>query len=145
SFPTRYNPDLPMLGLAEEDFHLLEAYYDSGSVVTEKLEKSGASRASYFLRAQGDMVLDYFAHLPEDKAPRGRCLCRAGPDGKPLPVGAEMIRQMNEFASRGNFELRVNHPVQRLVIDESDRVIGVVAESKGQALSFKARKGVIFG
>jgi 3-oxosteroid 1-dehydrogenase len=145
SFPTRYNPDLPMLGLAEEDYQLLEAYYDSASVVTEELETTGAFRASYFLGAKGDMFLDYFSHLPEDKAPRGRCLCPAGPDGKALPVGAEMIRQMHEFASLGDFELRVNHPVQRLVIDESDRVIGVVAEHNGQELSFKARKGVIFG
>jgi hypothetical protein len=145
SYPTRYNPDLPMLGLAPEDFELLEAFYDSASVVTQELEETGAFRASYFLGAKGDMFLDYFSHFPEDKAPRGRCLCPAGPDGKALPVGAEMIRQLHEFASRGEFELRTSHPAQRLVMDEQGRVIGVVAEHQGQELSFRARKGVIFG
>lgn len=145
SFPTRYNPALPNLGLAEDDFDLLEAYYDNASEATDELEDLGALRSTYFLGAKGDQFLDYYSHFPEDKAPRGRCLCPAGPDGAPLAIGAEMIRQLNEYATRKGVTLLLNHAVQEVVTNEDREVVGVGVEHKGRKHLFRARKGVIFG
>ncbi len=145
SFPTRYNPDLPLLGLLQEDYDLLEAYYDKAAYVTEELDRTGAFKSTYFLGARGDLFLDYFAHFPENQAPRGRCLGPAGPDGKLLPVGAELIRQLQVYCEQGDFELRTSYSVERLILSPEGHVQGVVAGHNGEQLAFKARKAVIFG
>jgi 3-oxosteroid 1-dehydrogenase len=145
SFPTRYNPALPLLGLAPEDYELLETYYDHASAVTEELAHLGALQSAYFLGAQGDQFLDYYSHFPEDKAPRGRCLCPAGADGKALAVGAEMIRQMMAYGQDNGVTLLLQHSVQKIITDQDNRVIGVEATHQGRTLPYRARKAVIFG
>jgi succinate dehydrogenase/fumarate reductase flavoprotein subunit len=145
SFPTRYNPELPNLGLAADDFDLLEAYYDKAPEATDELERLGALKSTYFLGAKGDQFLDYYSHFPEDKAPRGRCLCPAGPDGAPLAVGAEMIRQLDEYAKGKGATLLLNHAVKQLVTNENREVVGVIAENEEKEFSFRGRKAVIFG
>jgi 3-oxosteroid 1-dehydrogenase len=145
SFPTRYNPTLHLLGLQQEDYDLIETYYDYASVATDELAELGALQSAYFLGAQGDQFLDYYSHLPEDKAPRGRCLCPAAADGKALAVGAEMIRQMMSYGEKNGVKLLLQHPVQKLITNADNKVIGVEAEHQGKTLSFRARKAVIFG
>ena len=145
SFPTRYNPDLPNLGLEREDYALLNAYYDQASFVTAELDRLGALKHAYFLGAKGDQFLDYYSHFPENTAPRGRCLCPAGPDGKAMPIGGEMIRQMLEYAKKNGATVLLEHEARTLHQGENGAVNGVTALHDGKPVTFRARRGVIFG
>ena len=145
SFPTRYNPELPRLGLVAEDYELLDTYYDHASRVTGDLEKLGALKHAYFLGAKGDQFLDYYSHFPEDKAPRGRCLCPAGLDGKAMPIGGEMIRQMLEYSKGNGAQILLGHEARTLHQAENGVVNGVTALHDRKPVSFRAKRGVIFG
>jgi 3-oxosteroid 1-dehydrogenase len=145
SFPTLYNPDHPRLGLYRNDYELLEAFYDNASVATDELANIGALQSTYFLGAKGDRFLDYYSHFPENRAPRGRCLCPADPDGNPISTGAEMLRQFMEYGARNGITLLLEHAVRQLIMNDNGEVAGVVARHGGRRLAFRGRKAVIFG
>lgn len=144
AFPTLYNPAEPYFGLREEDLALLEAYYDNASAATEELDRLDALKPKYYVQGDSGKFLDYFAHFPENKAPRGRCLVPAG-SGRVLSGGAEMIRRFKSRADSLGVRLRLNHPVQQLVLDEKGAVAGVATAHEGEERFFAARKAVVFG
>ena len=144
SFPTLYNPTSAFYGLREEDYSLLEAYYDNASAATDELAAMGALQADYFI-VSGKKFLDYYPQFPENKAPQGRCLKPAGNYGNNLAGGAEMIRQLSKSAADMGVIVYLNHRVQDLIMDDKGEVVGVEAVHDGKTLQFAAGKAVIFG
>lgn len=144
SFPTLYNPESAFYGLREEDYSLLEAYYDNASLATDELADMGALAAEYYIEG-GKKYLDYYSQFEEDKAPVGRCLKPAGAGGNALSGGAEMIRQLSKSADDMGVKLHLNHRVQQLILDDKGEIAGVEAMHAGKVLHFAARKAVVFG
>jgi succinate dehydrogenase/fumarate reductase flavoprotein subunit len=59
--------------------------------------------------------------------------------------GVHAVRTLSEAARRAGVDIRTGHRVQRVVVDDSGRVVGVEADNTaGRSLKFKARKAVIF-
>ena len=66
-------PTHPRFGMPEWEYSQYEAIYDNASTATELLSKKGALEYRHC-----DFVPDYWAELPEDKAPKGRVLLPKG-------------------------------------------------------------------
>jgi len=140
SHPEHYDPAHPTLGVSEWEYAAYAAIYDNASTATELLAAKGALE---YRHCAG--VPDYWAELPEDKAPTGRVLlpkdaCETMSDG-----GEVAIRTMLAAAARDGVAVRTGHRVQRVVVNASGRVSGVEARrGDGGTLRLQARKAVIF-
>jgi predicted oxidoreductase len=140
SRPEAYDANHPRFGMSEWEYEACAAIYDHASAATELLAAKGALEYRHCAA-----VPDYWAELPEDKAPTGRVLlpkdaCDTMSDG-----GKVAIRTMLAAAARDGVAVRSGHRVQRLIIDDEGAVVGLVASrADGRSLSLKARKAVIF-
>lgn len=143
--PGQFRAGAPYLGLDPADYALLEAYYDNATLMTDELASIGALNFTYSAGFDGSKYPDYFAHFPENKAPRGRGLRPDAPPERATQGGAEMIRQLADAAGRLGVKMLTGHGVTDLVQDDSGRVTGVIASRDGAPVAFRARKGVIFG
>jgi succinate dehydrogenase/fumarate reductase flavoprotein subunit len=140
SRPEVYDADHPRFGMSEWEYDAFAAIYDNASAATELLARN---KALEYRHCPG--VPDYWAELPEDKAPTGRVLlpkdaCDSMSDG-----GKVAIRTMLAAARRDGVEVRTGHRVQRVALSDVGAVVGVVATcADGGTVSLKARKAVIF-
>ena len=140
SRPEQYDPSLPKLGLSEWEYEMCEAIYDSASPAAELLASKGA--LPYRHEAA---VPDYWAELPEDKAPRGRVLFPK--DGLPSMSdgGRVAIRTMSTAARRDGVEIRTGYRVQKVLLNSAGAVIGVEAlTEEGTTFRARAKKAVVF-
>jgi hypothetical protein len=141
SRPETYSPDLPRFGMTQWEFDMCAAIYDNASPAAELLAEKGALEYRHCPE-----VTDYWAELPEDKAPKGRVLLPKGACDSMSDGGAVAVRSMSEAARRAGVEIRTNCRVQRLIVDDSGAVTGVETDvAELGAMTFKARKAVIFG
>lgn len=138
--PTRYDESSPTLGLAADEFALLEAFYDHGRRVVAQLDALEAPR----LRPLAG-TWDYWADLPENHTPRGRALFVPLPDGREA-TGAEIVAAMSAAAERLGVRVRTGSPVHGLVVDpDTGEVVGVQAGASAATASLaRARGGVVF-
>lgn len=143
SRPYLYNPNDPHLGLPAWEYSLIEAFYDNAATANDTLAEMGALRPTI---AEA-ITPDYYALLPENKAPYGRVLFPEDPNGPGnTHGGVEMIRQLKAAADARNIPLLLNHRVQRVVLNSAGEVVGVQAiTADGGIAAFRARKAVIFG
>jgi 3-oxosteroid 1-dehydrogenase len=140
SRPEAYDPDHPTLGMSQWEYDSYAAIYDNASPATELLAEKGALEYRHC-----DFVPDYWAEVPEDKAPKGRVLLPK--DALPtMSDGGEVaIRTMGAKAREEGIDIRTAHRVQRTIIDGSGTVVGVEADTGGgRTVRIKARKAVIF-
>jgi 3-oxosteroid 1-dehydrogenase len=139
SRPHQYDPDSPTLGLSEWEYALCRAIYESASTATELLAERGALP---YRHCAG--VPDYWAELPEDKAPTGRVLVPLDARESMSDGGQVGIRTMAAAAQRDGVDVRTGHRVQRLVAVDG-AVLGVEATTPGGSTHrVRARKAVIF-
>lgn len=139
SRPQQYDPGHPTLGLPDWEYRLCQAIYASASPAAELLAQRGA--LTYRHCAE---VPDYWAELPEDKAPKGRVLVPAGARESMSDGGQVAIAQMSAAADRDGVRIHTSHRVTRLVRVGS-RVTGVIAATPdGAERVIGARKAVIF-
>jgi predicted oxidoreductase len=139
SRPNLYDPDSPTFGLSEWEHSLCRAIYESASPAAELLAERGALPYRHCAA-----VPDYWAELPEDKAPTGRVLVPEGARDTMSDGGEVGVRTMSEAAQRDGVDIRTGHRVQRLVVSEG-AVVGVEASVPGAGtLRVRARKGIIF-
>jgi 3-oxosteroid 1-dehydrogenase len=90
-------------------------------------------------------VPDYWAEMPEDKAPTGRVLLPKDAKESMSDGGEVAIRTLSAAARRDGVEIRTGHRVQRVIVDDTGRVVGVEADTAdGKSVRLKARKAVIF-
>jgi 3-oxosteroid 1-dehydrogenase len=136
--PESYNPEDPKLGLADWEYALIDAFYDNAAAAEDALVEMDALSSVHAVDFP-----DYFAQLPENKAPRGRVLIPESPEGE-LGTGADMIRQMMEAIERDGIDVLTEHPVLQLVLDDDGRAVGVIAEHDGEEVAIGARQAVVF-
>jgi len=138
--PQSYDPKHLRNGLSEWEYAMCEAIYDSASPATELLSEKGALPYRHCAP-----VPDYWAELPEDKAPQGRVLIPRDARDTMSDGGEVGIRTMSAAARRDGIDIRTGHRVESVFRDEEGAVVGVEASaSGGRRFRARARKAVIF-
>lgn len=146
AYPTLYSPKAPWFGLSEHQHSLIAAFYDSAAAAVNGLKAMGALEPAPWLAWDGQFFPDYFAHLPENKAPRGRGLGPKDPEtGKVLMSGFELIRQLRTAVQAREIPVLLNHRAHQLITNGKGEVIGLEALRDGKEIvRLRARKGVTF-
>ena len=139
SRPEMYNTDAPRLGMPEWEYSQYEAIYDNASTATELLSKKGALEYRHC-----DFVPDYWAELPEDKAPKGRVLLPKGARETMSDGGEVAVKTMSAAAKNDGVDIRAGHRVQRVIKNAKGEIIGVEADTAKGKKRFFARKAVVF-
>ena len=139
SRPEIYNSEAPRFGVPEWEYSQYEAVYDNASAATEMLSKKGALEYRHC-----DFVPDYWAELPEDKAPKGRVLLPKGARESMSDGGEVAIQTMSAAAKRDGVDIRTGHRVQRVIKNTAGEIIGVEADATKGRKRFFARKAVVF-
>ncbi|MFN3458192.1 MAG: FAD-dependent oxidoreductase [Novosphingobium sp.] len=144
-YPRQYNPGSPTLGLDENRYRVVEAFYDNGSVAVDHLRELGAVQFKQFRLFQVDKPApDYADHLPENKVPTGRALEPAVGSGS-TQGGGSLASQMHAYLKAKGVPILTRTRVTRVVKDSSGRVIGAEATQGEKTIRIKANKGVVFG
>lgn len=139
SRPERYNPNHPVLGLPEDEYELIETFYDKGAEACDYLSNLGALQLGF--REGG---VDYYPELPENKAPTGRAFYIRN-DDQSEGTGADLIARMQAKARQLGIEIRTDQRVCQALL-ENGRVVGVEAQNQaGDIRRYRALKGVVFG
>lgn len=146
AYPTLYNPEDQHFGLEENQYELIAAFYDNATRAVEGLQAMGALDPTPWIAWDGQFFPDYYAHLEEDKVPRGRGLIPMDPQtGKGVLSGFELIRQLRTAVEARDIPVYLNHRAHRLITNEHGEVIGVEARNeKSEPVYFRAKKAVIF-
>jgi len=140
SSPQTYDPNHPRLGLGAWEYEMCEAIYDSASPAVELLASRGALT---YRHVAG--VPDYFAELPEDKAPKGRVLVPAQAAPSMADGGRVAIGQLSAKARQDGVPIRTGMRVQRVLRSPEGHAIGVEAvDDTGATVRIGARKAVVF-
>jgi succinate dehydrogenase/fumarate reductase flavoprotein subunit len=140
SNPQGYDPSHPRYGFSQWEYDMCSAFYDSASPAAELLAAKGALP----YRHVAD-VPDYFAELPEDKAPKGRVLVPKEAIPSMSDGGLVAVRTLSTKARQEGIPIRTGMRVTKLLQDKSGRVIGVEARDELDAtVRLRARKAVIF-
>ncbi|MDR2857021.1 MAG: FAD-dependent oxidoreductase [Novosphingobium sp.] len=144
-FPREYDPASPTLGLDQNRYRVLEAFYDKGSVAIDRLRELDAVQFKQFRMFQIDRPApDYADHLPEDKVPIGRTLEPAVGAGA-TEGGSSLATRLHAFLADKNVPIMLETAVTKIVRNSSGRVIGVEADQAGKIIRVKANRGVVFG
>ena len=86
-------------------------------------------------------VPDYFAELPEDKAPKGRVLVPTDAIPSMSDGGLVAVRTMSTKARQEGIPIRTGMRVTKMLQDKSGRVIGVEAKDELDAtVRLRARR-----
>lgn len=110
--PEVYDPEHPTFGMSQWEYESFTAIYDNASPATELLAEKGALEYRHC-----DFVPDYWAKLPEDKAPKGRVLLPKDARESMSDSGEVAIRTMSAKARADGVEIRIGHRVQRTNVD----------------------------
>lgn len=138
--PQGYDAAHPRFGLTQWEYDMCEAIYDSASPAAELLAAKGALPYRHV-----PDVPDYFAELPEDKAPKGRVLVPAEAIPSMADGGLVAVRTMSTKARQEGIPIRTGIRVKKILQNPEGRVIGVEAEDElGATVRLRARKAVIF-
>jgi succinate dehydrogenase/fumarate reductase flavoprotein subunit len=136
--PSGYDARHPTLGLAAWEHELLTAFVEHAGSAIAELERLGAMSVTPAIDFP-----DYFAHLPQNAAPRGRALYptagEGGSDG-----GRHLVAELMAAAERRGVELRFGHRVQRLLTADDGRVCGVRTAGPSGEVELTAQHGVLF-
>lgn len=144
SYPERYDPAAPHLGVGAREYALLEAFYDNAAAAVDLLRETGTLElAEWRMFALDRPAPDYLDHVPENKVPDGRAL-GVVIEGGGVGLGAHLMQRLHAAVERRGIPLLLRHRATRLVLDEAGRAIGVEAEHEGGVIAVRARKGIVF-
>lgn len=144
AWPSIYRADGPTMGLSKGTYDLLATFYDNGSRVTKQLHDSGAMKALMSMSWDNTPTPDYFAHLPENKAPRGRTTNPTNATGA-SGAGVDMVRQLSAYVNGNGGSIKTDSRATRIVLDDKRTVVGVEVDTPTGKKMYRARKGVVFG
>ena len=158
AYPQLYSADDAHYGLSDDTYGLLETYYDNGSVAVDLFKELGALVSTQWIAFDNQPYPDYYAQLPEDKAPRGRGLVPLTAEGA-QGAGTEIIRQLQAHAESQGIPILTGHRVVAVVKNDAGAVVGVevavedavyadpaATPNAGPArLAIRAAKAVVFG
>ncbi len=144
SYPQRYRPSAPNLGVSEAEYQLIEAFYDNAANAIDRLRENGDIKvAEWRMFALDRPATDYLAHVPENKVPAGRALGPIQADGT-MGQGSELIAQLHAALIRRGVPLLTNHRAARIILNAQGRAIGLECEVAAKTISMRAHKAVIF-
>ena len=132
--PDSYVADHPRLGLPRDEYEMLAAFYDHAAPALDELAAAGA--IDPVLRSDAP---DYFAELPENKAPYGRVVVSRGRERPDQLTGRELIADFAAAAGRLGVRIETGVAVTD-VFGTAGRVEGVVCDER----RIVARRGVVF-
>ena len=146
AYPTMYQATDARLGVPENEYQLLTAFYDNASPTLDTLRKMGVFTGHVaWVNEKGEVWPDYYAQLDENKAKRGRTLFPARPDGS-RGNGAYCARLLRDAIEKRKIPILFSHRATRLVKNQKSEVIGIEAtDANGRTVAIRARKGVVFG
>lgn len=137
SYPTQFRKDAPRFGIGENEYALIEAYYDNAAAVIEQHHTLGVTKW-----APIDLP-DYADHTPYGR-PAARILLTNGVAGDPQG-GRELVRQLKAWLDSKKIPIRLRHEVTDLIRNGGGEVVGVTCRTNDGQSDFRARKAVIFG
>jgi 3-oxosteroid 1-dehydrogenase len=146
SYPSRFQPDDAQLGLDDNTFSLLEAYYDNASPMVEQMTQWGACsfRGATLGADPEDFTPDYFDHSPWNKVPSGRGM-QPVVEGVPYATGRHVVQQVRKVLQDSGVEIRQRHRATRLLRNSAGSVVGLVVQNDaGDAINIRCRRGVVF-
>jgi succinate dehydrogenase/fumarate reductase flavoprotein subunit len=166
SWPHLYNPESPTLGLPQEDYDLISAFYDTAGEAAKFIEDQGVFTWTYgrnFGPLFDQVQIDYMEEYEENVQPTHRTLHPAIENDQP-GNGGTMITSYQGWAEGNNLPIHLNHRVENVITNSAGEIIGVevsvfdpaaaaTAETTPsatpvvaqQVMAVRARKGVIFG
>ncbi|XUX00704.1 MAG: FAD-binding protein [Dehalogenimonas sp.] len=141
NYPQLYDPTNPHFGLMDQEYNLLEAYYDNGYKAIDYFMNIGACQ---FVLSQ-PVLPDYVDHVPENKLLRGRLVAPANPQGM-TGFGIDLIKQFSKWIKDHGIPVLLNHRARRILLNDRRETIGIRAElPDGTVKNFRAKKAVVFG
>lgn len=144
AYPVHYDAESPTLGLEEQEYRLIEAFYDNGAATIDRLTEIGAARFKEFRMFHVDHdAPDYADHLDENKVPTRRALEPSEGSGASAG-GASLAYQLETWLRGRNAPILTDTRVTKIIM-ENGRAIGLEAENEGGKIRIRARKGVVFG
>lgn len=161
SWPHLYNPDDEKLGLTDHDYEMISVYYDTAAEAMDFIESSGAQTWAMqtIVNTDGLLNVDYQDHFEENVPKHGRTLAPLDADGN-QGGGGLLIGNYQAWCEANGVPIRLNHRVERVVLNDAGQVVGVevtvtdpaaaaatpeATPVPAQTLAIRARKGVIFG
>jgi succinate dehydrogenase/fumarate reductase flavoprotein subunit len=139
AYPHLFDTDAPFLGIPVDVYGLIEVFYDEGAAAIDSFMAAGA--ADYY----SDMHLpDYYAELPENRAPYGRKISPAIRKVSHDAAGPSLIRQMLDVAEQHGATVRTDHRVVSLLQNNGGDVVGVEVRGGRHAHLVRARQAVVF-
>lgn len=142
SFPLLFDASKPRFGLEQNDYDLIETFYDRGAEVVVGLEKIGALASMPADVLVGPMP-DYIEPPDAKKIVDRRYWARKA-DGS-FGLGDEMVRQLQSALESANVPVLLGHRATRLLVNGSREVVGLEATKQGGPIvRVRARHGVIF-
>jgi 3-oxosteroid 1-dehydrogenase len=135
--PLLYDPAHPTFGLPDWEHRLIGAYYDNAGASLERLVELGAMQVGH----QPDWPS--YNELPEDKRRFGRVIFSVDDAGE-IVVGHVAIRRLLDWITGHGGSLLTEHPVASVFVDESGRVVGVLARHGAEEVRIRADQAVVF-
>ena len=142
SHPELYDPQAERYGLRARDWELICAFYDNAAAAIEALEAAGAVKFMEFQSFTGRYEAMLCYHYALDRG-YGRHLAPLRADGNE-DFGPELIGQLATAAQARGIELRVNHRVSDVLVNDEQEVVGVRVDGPAASDTIHARRGVVF-
>lgn len=150
--PTRYAPGDALLGLTQDEFDLIAAFYDNGARVVTALATHCGLKAIPWATWEEQDYPDYYADIAENTVHSGRSLVPDSSDDPDAVVwpknggaGPKLVQLLTDGLKNKPAQILLDHHVLDLVRDHQGRVIGLTVDRGDKAPAhFRARKGVVF-
>lgn len=142
AYPHLYDPQHATLGLPDDRYRVIEAFYDHAAATIDAFIDDGA------MAMEPVDFPNYYAQLAEDQCPVGRTIQPILADdhqpGRDPSGGQTMVDRLLARATDRGATVLLDHRVSRLVRDDSGRVIGLEVRAGMGTVLVGARSGVIF-
>jgi 3-oxosteroid 1-dehydrogenase len=142
SYPVLFDAAKPRFGLPQNEYELIETFYDRGADAVVGLETMGALTSMPADVLVGPMP-DYFEPPDAVKIVDRRYWAKK-PDGS-FGLGDEMMRQLKAGLETRKVKVLMGHRALRLIANSKSEVVGLEAQKLGGAtLRIRANRGVVF-